>query len=519
MQQYLPNLKMIELRQLKNLIKTPNFDGIPFLERFNLFGCPKLKEIHSSFGGLDRVVCLSIMECEGIKIFPSITRLKKLEILQFKCCPRIFELSEIQQTIVSLGDEDMTPAVWELSNLNPNIRLCFFRRDLRKLNLSWCTLRDEDINSSVWELPNLQELVLRGNSFSRLNFSLIRTPRLKFLNVSSSYSLVGLSGIPSSIAVLRAADCTSLKTLGNISNCEWLWRVSLEGSNEVDFVAGYMLLEYMLEGNAIEDHFISVALRPEIQVRFVNRLFRGNSFTRRLPCDWYKDFCGLLIHVVTYNRQPKIDIIIKQEASEYPPFEIWKETDEELEQEFDEELEKEYDEELEKASDEGLEHESDEEREHESDEELENESDEELEQESDEELGNESDEELEHESDEEIDRRYDRTMTYVGYVSFNSLRQTASLNSTHNVISISSDEFELNIINGHMYYHTNSKGSGNKIGAGLIPRKIKDDDMVQTTNFATEDSEFWDGEAGRASTFTIKPGKNSSIKIVWRPTT
>ena len=74
------------------------------------------------------------------------------------------------------------------------------------------------------------------------------------------------------------------------------------------------------------------------------------------------------------------------------------------------------------------------------------------------------------------------------------------------------------LIDGHMVYLTNSQGSGNKIGAGLIPRKIKDDDMVQTTNFATEDSEFWDGEVGHVSTFKIKPGKNSSIKIVWRPT-
>ncbi|CAI9295512.1 unnamed protein product [Lactuca saligna] len=141
---YLPNLKMIKLWQLKNLVMTPNFDGIPLLERFKLHGCPKLKEIHSSFGRLDKLVCLSIIDCKGIKKFPSISRFKKIETLSFAECPRVFKLSKIQRKMDSLGDEDMSSAVRELSDLN-NIQLRyfryfrFFRREyLRKLDLGFC---------------------------------------------------------------------------------------------------------------------------------------------------------------------------------------------------------------------------------------------------------------------------------------------------------------------------------------------------------------------------------------------
>ncbi|KAI3516483.1 hypothetical protein L1887_15400 [Cichorium endivia] len=36
---WLPNLKTIELFNLDKLIMTPNFDGLPNLERFNVRGC------------------------------------------------------------------------------------------------------------------------------------------------------------------------------------------------------------------------------------------------------------------------------------------------------------------------------------------------------------------------------------------------------------------------------------------------------------------------------------------------
>ncbi|CAI9295511.1 unnamed protein product [Lactuca saligna] len=221
------------------------------------------------------------------------------------------------------------------------------------------------MSSAVWELPNLKELDLGGNYFSCLSFGLMRIPRLKFLDVSSCTCLVKLSELPSSIAVLKANDCKSLKTFGDTYNCKWLWKVSLFGAHEVGLAAGSMLLDYVL-----------------------------------------KDF--------------------------------------------------------------------------------------------DEELGYGSDKELEQESNEELDPEY---VTHVGYVSFSSLRHIISLNSTYNVITISVDQFDFNLI----------ETTRNRIGAKLIPRK-NIDDLVQTTKEETGNSEFWDEEVGLTSTITIEP--DSSIKIV-----
>ncbi|KAI3750752.1 hypothetical protein L2E82_21546 [Cichorium intybus] len=421
---YLPNLKIMQLSVLDNLIMTPDFEGIPNLERFEVFFCPKLEEIHSSIGGLEKLVFLSIQDCSSIKKFPSITRLKKLETLLFRECPGLFELSDIQQKMDNLGDEDINSVIRELSNLN-HISLCFSLKYLKKLNLSWCNLGDEYMSSAVWELPALQELNLSRNKFSKLNFSLIRTPRLKVLNVRHCENLVELSELPSSIAVLNANYCTSLEKFGDISNCKWLWNVTLDGATKVCPLDGYKLLNFMLKGNALEDHFISVTLEHDIPKGIVGRLFMGDKFTLCLPpCDSYNDFYGFLIHVVTDAILPTIQIIIKQEQDEDPSFELLQESNEELEPEY-------------------------------------------------------------------------RRKTYVGYVSFNSLRHIACLNSTYNVISISSD--------GHV----------DRIGATLVPRKSKDD-AVQTTKVTTEYSELYE-EYRFTQAFTIKHDSKSSINILWRP--
>ena len=55
------------------------------------------------------------------------------------------------------------------------------------------------------------------------------------------------------------------------------------------------------------------------------RLFRGNTFRLHLPDDWYNDYCGFLIFIVTDAFIPRIDIIIKHES---PPFDLLHEYDE-----------------------------------------------------------------------------------------------------------------------------------------------------------------------------------------------
>ncbi|CAH1440760.1 unnamed protein product [Lactuca virosa] len=110
-------------------------------------------------------------------------------------------------------------------------------------------------------------------------------------------------------------------------------------------------MSFPWQGNAIDDYFISVTLEHQIPKGFEGRFFTRNiftmrfphvteeaygvsvrpdsdTFTLRLPDDWYNDFCGFLICIVTNFGRPHIDIIIKQKGvdEEDSGFEVWQES-------------------------------------------------------------------------------------------------------------------------------------------------------------------------------------------------
>lgn len=248
-QQYLPNLRMIHLSELTNLIETPDFDGLPNLEKFMVDRCSSLEEIHPSIGSLERLISLIIRFCENLKMFPTITRSHNLKSFILSHCPKLFEVSEIQENMDRLKDVECClkegPSL-PLSNIN-HPRLQFFNRALTKLSLYNCNLGDGDISSVVWELSSLIELDIGANKFSRLNFSLWKLPRLKSLDVSWCLDLVELSGLPSSIAVLEARWCPSLENVSDLLNCKWLGKVSFFGNHNLGPLGANMILDSMLQ--------------------------------------------------------------------------------------------------------------------------------------------------------------------------------------------------------------------------------------------------------------------------------
>ncbi|KAL4574931.1 hypothetical protein LXL04_021771 [Taraxacum kok-saghyz] len=473
---FLPCLKIMELSDLTNLTRTPDFSGIPNLERFKLYNSPNLEEIDSSFGLLKKLVFVFVVSCPKLKIFPSINRLKNLETLSFYMCkPGLFELPEIQQEnmdsvahpelgnsgetqVQKPGGEDLVDveecclekASSSHNNINRHTRLWVSHSNLTKLDLGWCNLKDEDIGSFDWELPNLLELNLSYNSFSRLDFSLLGLPKLKWLNVRWCQSLVELKDLPSSISVIHADYCKSLKRFGDTSNCKWLWKVSNLRGNKVDPSDGAALLKSMLKGNAIDqDHFISVFLEHQIPVGFEGSFFKGETFMLRsyikdtftLPLrdNWDNDFCGLLMRVVSQEETVSMDIkISKHESDKEYDYVFLKDSDEEPEPEYDG-----------RAKYKGR-----------------------------------------------VRKYKGRVRTYVGYVPFSALRQTTSLNSSNNTISFS--------------IHTPCWDS---FTAELIPRKNKDDPL-QTTKPATNSPQFSD-EKDRPS-FKIEQDSKSFVNIYWK---
>ncbi|KAL7587241.1 hypothetical protein Lser_V15G37379 [Lactuca serriola] len=419
---YLPNLRMINLEFLNNLTKIPDFVGLPNLERFMVSGSPLLEEIHPSFGHLEKLVCVEITNCYKLERLSPITRSKKLETLVLSWCALVFNLSKIQQNLENIAPENMNHI------RQYHIGQWFFSECLKKLDLSHCNLGDGDIRyGAVWVLPNLQKLDLRGNRFVRFNFSRLRVPRLKWLDVSFCKDLVQWSWLPSSIFVVDAYHCSSLESLGDISNCKWLWKVILTGNHKLDPLVCDMLLNSMLLGNA-KDYFVSINLSGidiwrGASVCWVNWVMTYNML---LPHEWYNHFSGILMF---FKPNEKFDgipgITIKLG----------------VEKDFQSELSQE-------SNETALE-----------------------------------------------TRNPD---TYVGYVSFSSLRHTGCLNSTYNFISFSCNE--------DLYSY------GHRFRAALISK----DDPMQTTKVQTDSSEFWDHKFD-CRTFMVKHDSNSSIKILWEP--
>ncbi|KAL8258276.1 hypothetical protein R6Q59_030317, partial [Mikania micrantha] len=98
----LPNLKILDLRYSMFLERTPDFEGLPLLERLFLKACVELKEIHSSIGYLESLVFIDMEGCPKVRMFPPIMRMKKLETLKLSGCEGLKQFPIIQTNMDSL---------------------------------------------------------------------------------------------------------------------------------------------------------------------------------------------------------------------------------------------------------------------------------------------------------------------------------------------------------------------------------------------------------------------------------
>ncbi|KAF5807953.1 putative TIR domain, P-loop containing nucleoside triphosphate hydrolase [Helianthus annuus] len=219
---HLPHLKVLELKYMKRLFRTPDFDGLPCLQKLTLSECPKLEEIHRSLGSHKSLQYVSVYRCSKLRMFPTIVHMENLKTLEICNCHKIVVFPKIVKTRRQ------------------------FLRSLPKLDLYTCHFKYAEIPSSITELSNLQVLSLGFNDFSRLDFSLSQLTQLKLLNLSHCVKLLELPELPSSLTILNAENCKSITTFGDCyQNCRWLCQVSVtKGSIISD---GDKLLESMLE--------------------------------------------------------------------------------------------------------------------------------------------------------------------------------------------------------------------------------------------------------------------------------
>ncbi|KAF5817439.1 putative AAA+ ATPase domain, P-loop containing nucleoside triphosphate hydrolase [Helianthus annuus] len=353
----LPHLKVLVLQCMDSLLSTPDFDGLPCLQKLKLELCDVLKEIHSSLGRHTSIEDISITGCEQLRMFPTIVQMGNLKTLEINTCPKLLEFPEIKSNMKSLvtlslscmGIDLLLSSIGERCANLVSLRLwrCFFLKSidvnfyglkhledftlngldymkmpdglrislrhwygsrlsiwlqfvfpqLRKLDLRGCGLRDGEIPSGIGELYNLLELDLSGNDFTRLHISFSQLTRLELLRLNDCNQLVELPKLPSGIVILEADSCKSLATVGDLyTNCKRLCHVSIMKGVLIE---GERLLDSMLQAKTIENQSMFLCVEGlGIAKEFMPPLVRGGTCRLKLPKNWCSDFCGFLMCAV-----------------------------------------------------------------------------------------------------------------------------------------------------------------------------------------------------------------------------
>ncbi|XP_016647951.1 PREDICTED: TMV resistance protein N-like isoform X2 [Prunus mume] len=251
-------LKMIDLSHSLNLVKTPDFRGIPSLERLILQGCIRLHEVDPSVVVLERLTLMNLKDCKNLVLLPSrVCGLKSLRVFNVFGCSKLEKLPEDLGHVESLEELDVSgTAIREppasirlLKNLkvlslrgfkgpssNPwNVLLLPFRSFLRissnpttsswlpclsglhsltQLNLRDCNLSERALPNDLGCLSSLTHLDVSRNAFVSLPKSICQLSRLEFLDVGHCQRLETLPELQSSIYYLEAYNCNSLVASG-----------------------------------------------------------------------------------------------------------------------------------------------------------------------------------------------------------------------------------------------------------------------------------------------------------------
>ncbi|XP_057972922.1 TMV resistance protein N-like isoform X2 [Malania oleifera] len=158
LKEVLKNLKFMKLSHSQNLTKTPNFTGVPNLERLILEGCINLIKIHPSIGTLKRLILLNLKDCKNLRYLMSAIGLESLESLILSGCSKLQKFPKVLSNMRHL---------WELSlqgtsikELPPSIK---YLSSLVSLDLEECK-NLEFLPSSICMLRSLVTLTLSGCS-------------------------------------------------------------------------------------------------------------------------------------------------------------------------------------------------------------------------------------------------------------------------------------------------------------------------------------------------------------------
>ncbi|XP_030957503.1 TMV resistance protein N-like [Quercus lobata] len=200
---YLDKLKVINLEYSIDLIRTPDFTGVPRLEKICLRGCKSLVKIHPSIGQLSKLTVLNLEFCQSLINLPSSTdSLRSLEILILLGCSKLANLPENLGKIKSLKELYFTGTAIREVPSSISFLIChgcekqFFKSRL----------------DSVFCVHSLKSISLSTNKLVfALPTNISQLQKLESLDLSNCIQLQSLPEFPSNLIYINAKGCSSLE--------------------------------------------------------------------------------------------------------------------------------------------------------------------------------------------------------------------------------------------------------------------------------------------------------------------
>nr|XP_011462215.1 PREDICTED: TMV resistance protein N-like isoform X1 [Fragaria vesca subsp. vesca] len=241
---HMKKLIHIDLSYSENLEMTPDFTGIPNLERLILEGCTNLVKIHPSIVSLKKLKLLNFKNCRSIENLPGELEMDSLEMIDLSGCSkvnvfpqfvsRMEKLSELSFGGIGVRTSeiqcDLAGAEHSLSPVLASLKhFCC----LKRLNINDCKLGEGAIPRDIGCLSSLEDLDLSVNNFVSLPASIIMLSKLKSLNLEDCKRLQQLPRLPSfsGICDVNASNCISLKKFPDPPKLCSLWKLTFNFIN------------------------------------------------------------------------------------------------------------------------------------------------------------------------------------------------------------------------------------------------------------------------------------------------
>ncbi|KAJ8760258.1 hypothetical protein K2173_011670 [Erythroxylum novogranatense] len=215
-------LEVLDLRGCSNLSTFPEISSN--IKKMYLSGTAIKQVPSSSVELLSKLEYLTMRNCRDLESLPSnfFSKLTSLEELDLYRCSPIEKLPSSMSNLKGLGILWMNNC-WKFAFNPKSFENCFLEDHhrlgssleglsmLQNLNLSSCNVRELPQDLSF--LSSVEYLYFCQNNFERIPPTIKQLSRLKYLNIENCKRLLSLPELPSSVSILLAQGCGSLKQI------------------------------------------------------------------------------------------------------------------------------------------------------------------------------------------------------------------------------------------------------------------------------------------------------------------